>query len=144
MVAVVVSLFVLAALLGGLYVRRNRPLPGAGAADGGLDVPAVEAWAEADVPEVRVVNRSPHPVHDVQAYVALGRRRPKCVGWIRTLPPTGDEAAKVALTADGRESWQRWQGTQRSGDVAVEVVFRDEAGRQWRRDRRGALAAVDG
>ncbi|QCX26829.1 hypothetical protein [Nocardioides jishulii] len=107
-------------------------------------MPAVEAWAEVDVPEVRVVNRSSRPVHDVQAYVALGRRRPKCVGWIRTLPPTGDEAAKVALTADGRESWQRWQGAQRSsGDVAVEVVFRDDAGRQWRRDRRGALAAVD-
>ncbi|WP_110239238.1 hypothetical protein [Nocardioides gilvus] len=109
--------------------------------------PEVEAWAAAESPQVMVANHSSSPVHEVRAFVALGRRRrPTCVGWIRTLPPTGDEAARVALTADSRESWLRWRDGQarQPVDVAVEVTFRDNAGQHWRRDRSGALTAIEG
>lgn len=111
------------------------------------EAPEVEAWAAAEAPQVMVVNRSSSPVHDLRAFVALGRsRRPTCVGWIRTLPPTGDEAARVALTADSRESWFRWRDSQPrgGGKVSVEVTFRDEAGQHWRRDRSGTLKAIEG
>ncbi|WP_229721462.1 hypothetical protein [Nocardioides daphniae] len=109
-------------------------------------VPEVEAWAQPEYPEVLVVNRSPVPVHDVRAFVALGRRRAKCVGWIRTLPPTGDKPSRVAINADSRERWIEWQGAERRGgrDVVVEVTFRDHTGQHWRRDRTGAFAAIDG
>lgn len=106
---------------------------------------AVEAWAGTDSPQVLVANRSSSPVHDVRAFVALGRaRRAVSVGWIRTLPPTGDDPARIALTADSRESWLRWRDKRSRDplDVAVEVTFRDDAGRHWRRDRSGVVKAV--
>lgn len=106
---------------------------------------AVEVWADEGAPKVLVVNRSSRPVHDVRAFVAFGRRRADCVGWIRTLPPTGEEAARVALTADGRESWIKWRNKDRNHgrDVAVECTFCDDAGQYWRRTTDGELEPLD-
>lgn len=141
MIYAVAALLAVAMFVG---IWRVGALRRPSASTGSEGAPAVEAWAEAGTPEVLVANLSSSPVHEVRAYVALGRmRRPTCVGWIRTLPPTG-EAARVALTADSRESWLRWadRGTRDSRDVAVEVTFRDQAGRRWHRDRSGALTAI--
>lgn len=106
---------------------------------------AVDAWTDG-ILEVLVANRSSRPVHDVRAFVTFGRRRPRCVGWIKTLPPTGNEAAKVALTAEGRERWIVWQGRPRNRgrDVEVECTFRDDAGQQWRRRSSGDVVALRG
>lgn len=145
------ALGVVALVTAYLALRRQRSQQSAPSrrttARGGLNLTpdAVEAWSDQSSPRVLVVNRSERPIHDVQAYVALGRRRANCVGWIRTLPPTGEEAARVAITAESREHWIRWQRDERSKSktVAVELTFRDDSGRRWRRDRTGSLAALD-
>lgn len=145
-VALVVSLAAVVAA-GAWFVLGPRAVSTRSAGTGAVEAPAVEAWTGSDAPQVLVVNRSPHPVHEVRAYVALGRgRRPTCVGWIRTLPPTGEEAARVALTADSREEWWRWRNARSGGrlDVAVELTFCDHEGQHWRRDRSGVLTAIDG
>lgn len=105
---------------------------------------AVQVWPGESSPKVLVVNRSAGPVYDVRAFVALGRRRPEMVGWVRTLPPTGDEPARIALTPQGRESWIKWQRDERNRRqrVAVECTFRDERRQYWRLDRDGELEAI--
>lgn len=142
-----IVLVVVVAALGGWLALTTRPSGSrGGSANATTDhAPKVEAWATTDVPRVWVANHSSRPVHEVRAFVALGRRRKAaCVGWIRTLPPTGDDAAQVALTADSRERWLSWRdGRSDEGHgVAVEVTFRDHTGRLWRRDRSGALSAI--
>lgn len=109
---------------------------------GASTAPAVEAWPEEEALQVLVANRSNRPVHDVRAFVAMGRRRASCVGWIRTLPPTGDDAAQVALTADSRESWIAWQDRHGVQEVEVECTFRDDTGQYWRRGRKGDLIQI--
>lgn len=106
---------------------------------------SVEAWADDGAPKVLVVNKSSRPVHDVRAFVAFGRRRADCVGWIRTLPPTGEDAARVALTAEGRESWIRWRSKDRNHgrQVAVECTFCDDNGQYWRRTTDGELVPLE-
>lgn len=144
----VLIVLLIAAGLAAVWLNSGRTEKRGDSTRTGSDrAPEVEAWAEAESPEVMVANRSSSPVHEVRAFVALGRRRRStCVGWIRTLPPTGDDAAKVALTADSRESWLRWRDGQsrEPRDVAVEVTFRDQDGRHWRCDRSGALTSIDG
>lgn len=146
-VAVLYALIVplAAAVMVGVWLTTRRSsVPDTSTPTVSEQASAVEAWAEAETLEVMVANQSSSPVHEVRAYVALGRRRrPTCVGWIRTLPPTGDAAARVALTADSRERWLRWRDGRSRGarDVAVEVTFRDHEGRRWRRDSSGALTA---
>ncbi|MBE7323774.1 hypothetical protein IEQ44_03810 [Nocardioides sp. Y6] len=115
----------------------GRPVPDAAS----VPAPRVETWTEGEALQVLVANRSDRPVHDVQAFVTLGRRA-DCVGWIRTLPPTGDSAAQVALTADGRERWISWQHRKGFGEVEVECTFRDDAGQYWRCGRDGALVPI--
>lgn len=129
-------------------VPQQRPgAVAAGAVDDATvaQAAAVEVWADEGAPKVLVVNRSSRPVHDLRAFVAFGRRRADCVGWIRTLPPTGGEAARVALTADGRESWIKWRNKDRNHgrDVAVECTFCDDAGQYWRRTTDGELEPLD-
>lgn len=112
--------------------------------DGQADL--VQAWAVKDAPVCLVANESSRPVHDVRAFVALGRRRRSTfVGWVKTLEPTGAKPAKVALSADAREAWLRWLDQQAGAgtDVAVEFTFRDSDGQYWHRTRRGDLVPTD-
>lgn len=143
--------FLALALAYALVQRRRSPHGTAPRrrADGTTAVaepPAIEVWADDAAPKVLVVNKSSRPVHDVRAFVTLGRRRTDCIGWIRTLPPTGEKAAKVALTADGRESWIKWRMKDRNGGqaVAVEATFCDDSGQYWRRTPTGELHPLDG
>lgn len=130
--------------------RRPAARSAVPAGAGGVEPDATQARAVGvrageRSPKVLVTNHSDAPVHDVRAFVALGRRRPEMVGWLRTLPPTGDEPARIALTAEGRESWIRWQRDSRGGrqGVGVECTFRDDTDQFWRLDRTGDVHAID-
>ncbi|MBE7323773.1 hypothetical protein IEQ44_03805 [Nocardioides sp. Y6] len=106
---------------------------------------AVRVWAGQSSPKVLVANSSPFAVHEVRAFVALGRRRPEMVGWVRELPPTSDEGARIALTAQGRESWIRWIRDSKGArqGVSVECTFRDARDQFWRLDRHGEVHPID-
>ena len=105
----------------------------------------VQAWAARGRALCLLSNESSRPVHDVRAFVALGRRRATFVGWVKTLEPTGDQPAKLALTADAREFWNRWLARHGGADpeVAVEFTFRDCENQYWHRTRNGTLVATD-
>ena len=105
----------------------------------------MRVWAGQSSPKVLVANSSPSAVHEVRAFVALGRRRPEMVGWVRELPPTSDEGARIALTAQGRESWIRWirDGKGARQGVSVECTFRDARDQFWRLDRHGEVHPID-
>lgn len=96
--------------------------------------PCVEIWrdswialspAVAQVNDVLKVELSPQ-----------GRRKPSSdEKWVELNTPK-------ALTLNYAEDWKLWDGAASSYGVAVEIMFRDSGGTQWRRGWNGKLERV--
>lgn len=59
-----------------------------------------------------------------------------------TNPPERHVESVKRVIAEGRRIWEIWNGEPTTGGLAVELRFRDSAGRQWHRDWHGKLTEV--
>lgn len=106
----------------------------------------------------RVKEKEPADLVREEPYIALGPEgaQQRSVGYAFNMgsaeyvlgytdPATGvryNENGKPTVFFENKDEWKIWDGQTNTGGLAVDLSFRDSAGRYWRRDWHGKLTEV--